>query len=118
MNTESRYAKEIMATKDDDMVKLPIVILVDGQTASASELLTAALMDNGYAKVLGERTYGKGMIQSFMQFDDGTACTISVMEYTTPKGNKIDHVGIMPDLEVMTYGFGSEDLRAIIKSLL
>ena len=75
----------------------PIVLLVNGGTASASEILTAALHDNGKATVVGTTTYGKGIAQRMAYIDDEKAVKLSVYYFLTPKKNTIHEVGITPD---------------------
>ena len=77
-----------------------IVILTDGYTASASEILTGALRDNGMAVTLGTRTYGKGLVQNFYYMSDGSGIKFTTNEYYTPSGAAINEVGIEPDIEV------------------
>ncbi len=79
---------------------IPIVILVNGNSASASELLTGALKDTGIAKVVGTNTYGKGVVQSTYPFKDGSALKITTAKYYTPNGVCIDGIGIAPDVVV------------------
>ena len=82
------------------IIKVPIVVLVNKNTASASEILTAALKENGKATVVGEKTYGKGVIQELITLSDGSGIKITTEEYYTPNRNKINEVGITPDKEV------------------
>jgi carboxyl-terminal processing protease len=76
----------------------PVVVLVDGGSASASEIVAGALHDNGRALLLGSRTYGKGRIQSVFPLSDGDALFVTVATYRTPSGADIDRVGIAPDV--------------------
>jgi carboxyl-terminal processing protease len=80
--------------------KTPLVVLVDGGTASAAEIVTAALQDRGRAVVVGSRTYGKGSVQEPARLKDGSAIEITVGKYVTPSGRVIDGVGIEPDITV------------------
>lgn len=75
----------------------PLVVLVNKQSASASEILAAALRDNHRATVLGEPTFGKGKIQSVFELSDGSALFVTVAKYLTPLGAEIDKVGVAPD---------------------
>ena len=77
-----------------------MVILVNENTASASEILTAALKDNNRAKVIGTKTYGKGVIQSVITLSDGSGLKITTAEYFTPNGTEINKKGITPDIEI------------------
>lgn len=79
---------------------LPMAVLVNGSSASAAELLTGALKDNGRAYIIGEKTYGKGVIQGLYNITDSTAVKFTVAEYYTPNNVKVNGVGITPDYEV------------------
>jgi carboxyl-terminal processing protease len=79
---------------------IPVVVLVDYGTASSSEILTAALRDNGRAVVVGERTYGTGTILNTLRLSDGSALRLGVREWLTPNGQTVFGVGIKPDVEV------------------
>jgi carboxyl-terminal processing protease len=87
------------ATRGGD-TKTPLVVLVDGGTASAAEIVTAALQDRGRAVVVGSRTYGKGSVQEPARLEDGSAIEITIGRYITPAGRMIDGVGIEPDISV------------------
>jgi hypothetical protein len=76
---------------------MPLVVLVNKQSASASEILAGALRDNHRAEVLGEPTFGKGKIQSVFELADGSALFVTVAKYQTPGGSEIDQVGVKPD---------------------
>ncbi|MEW2509318.1 S41 family peptidase [Streptomyces sp. NPDC046870] len=77
----------------------PLVVLVDGGTMSAAELLTGALQDRGRAVVIGSRTFGKGSIQMPTELPDGSVAELTVGHYRTPSGRTVDGRGITPDLE-------------------
>lgn len=85
---------------DKDKTDMPYVLLVDGATASTSEILTAAVKDNNGGKIVGTKTFGKGIIQNTSQFKDGSALKLTVMQYLSPDGNKIHKKGIEPDYVV------------------
>ena len=74
-----------------------VVILVNKYSASASEILAVSLQENGAAKLVGEKTYGKGVIQTTLPFKSGGALYLTTLEYVSPKGKKIHGVGITPD---------------------
>ncbi|MBP3832092.1 MAG: S41 family peptidase [Clostridia bacterium] len=91
---------EKSVTKNKKTYDLPLVILVNENTASASEILTGALKDNNRIKVIGTKTYGKGVIQSVFNLSDGSGLKITTAEYFTPNGIEINKKGITPDIEV------------------
>ncbi|KAI7744797.1 hypothetical protein M8C21_006994 [Ambrosia artemisiifolia] len=80
----------------------PLVVLVNEGSASASEILAGALHDNGRAKLIGNRTFGKGKIQSVTELHDGSALFITVAKYLSPALHAIDQVGITPDVQCTT----------------
>ncbi len=85
---------------DENFLKVPCVLLVDGNTASASEILTGCLRDYGLATIIGTKTFGKGITQIIAPLDDGSGVKITNSKYYTPNGENIHQVGIEPDIEV------------------
>lgn len=81
-------------------MKEPLVVLVDGNSASASEILAGAVKDYGIGTLVGTTTFGKGIVQRIMRLSDGSAIKLTVSNYYTPNGNNIHKVGIEPDVEV------------------
>ncbi|OLP19161.1 carboxyl-terminal protease [Leptolyngbya sp. 'hensonii'] len=79
------------------LTQAPLVVLVNQGTASASEILAGALQDSGRAKLVGEKTFGKGLIQSLFELSDGSGLAVTVAKYETPNHRDINQMGIMPD---------------------
>ena len=99
MTDVSKSGSEKVYNSEESSEDLELVVLVNRNTASASEILTAALSENGAAVVIGEQTYGKGVTQVSRSFSDGSAVKLTVTEYLTPKGNHVQGNGIKPDIE-------------------
>ena len=95
---DNKNKEEVSTSRKEPIINVPIVILVNDYTASASEILTAAVKENTNAKVVGIKTYGKGVIQGVYLLDDQkTGLKITMQEYFTPKHNKLHKIGITPD---------------------
>ena len=92
--------EETKSERDPIVNDIPVVILVNEATASASEILAGALKDNYGATIIGKQTYGKGVIQTLYTLTDGSGIKITTEEYYTPNHNQINEVGITPDIEV------------------
>lgn len=92
--------EKIEKSKNDPIINMPIVILTNNNTASSSEILAGALKDHEKAKIVGIKTYGKGVIQQLMTLPDGSGLKITAEEYLTPNRTKINKIGIEPDEEV------------------
>ena len=93
--------KEKTETSDDEhKITIPMAVLINENSASASELFTGAIKDYGIATLIGETTYGKGIIQSIYRLPDGSGMKFTTEEYLTPKGNHINGIGVSPDIEV------------------
>jgi len=107
VTTRGRAVKEqtLRATGDPIVPKAPMAVLVDGGTASASEIVTGALQDRGRAKVVGSETFGKGVFQEVLELSNGGALDITAGQYFTPKGRNLGGKGvakgkgIMPDVQ-------------------
>ena len=99
--TEDKYGKrEEYTCKGDNEIKVPLVVMTNGYSASASEILAGAVKDYGIGKLVGTTTYGKGIVQKVIKLSDGSAIKLTVSSYFTPKGNNIHEIGIEPDVEV------------------
>lgn len=94
---DKRYYK----AKDGQILRtVPLVILVDGGSASASEIVAGALQDHKRAIIIGSRTFGKGSVQNIIDFADGTAVKLTTARYYTPSGRSIQATGILPDVVI------------------
>ena len=94
------YKYDIKAQATDFEIRKPVVILVDGGSASASEIFSGAMKDYNRAKLIGTRTYGKGMVQKIIPLENETGLNLTVAKYLTPSGTDINQKGIEPDYEV------------------
>ncbi len=92
--------EEVEKSSNDPIIDIPVILLVNNETASASEILAGALQDYKKATIVGEKTYGKGVIQELYTLNDGSGLKITIKEYYTPNKNEINKVGITPDYEV------------------
>lgn len=107
--TEDKYGKREDYTSDSNCLDCPIAVLVNENSASASEIFAGAIKDYNYGTLIGTKTFGKGIVQTVFPLEDGDAVKITTAKYYTPKGNYIHGVGIEPDIE-LTYKYsGPED---------
>ncbi|NLJ89811.1 MAG: S41 family peptidase [Clostridiales bacterium] len=99
--TEDKYGnREEIKSNASDYFDKPLVVLTNGNSASASEIFAGAIQDYGIGKVVGTNTFGKGIVQSIFPLPDDTAVKVTVSKYFTPNGRDIHEVGIAPDVEV------------------
>ncbi len=97
--TEDRNGERTEYSCDGkNRLQIPMVVLVNGNSASASEILAGAIKDYGIGTLMGTTTYGKGIVQRVLPLTDGTALKLTVSAYYTPKGNNIHEIGIEPDI--------------------
>ena len=106
---EDKYGNRDEYTSDAACLDMPIVVLTDEHSASASEIFAGAMKDYAYATLVGKTTYGKGIVQNLIPLSDGDAIKITVAKYFTPKGNDIHEIGVAPDVEVEYEYSGPED---------
>lgn len=107
--TEDKYGKRENYTSDSNCLKLPIAVLVNENSASASEIFAGAIKDYNYGTLIGVKTFGKGIVQTVYPLEDGDAIKITTAKYYTPNGNYIHKVGITPDIEVEYNYSGPKD---------
>lgn len=99
--TEDKYGERNEYSCDGKKrIDVPMIVLVNGGSASASEILAGAIKDYGIGTLLGTTTYGKGIVQRLIALDDGSAIKLTVSHYYTPLGNDIHKIGIVPDIEL------------------
>ncbi|MFA6407289.1 MAG: S41 family peptidase [Candidatus Paceibacterota bacterium] len=98
--TRSGEEKSLFASGNAAFGDIPVVVLVNSGSASASEILAGALHDIRGAKLVGEKTFGKGSVQEIQNLQGGASMKITIAHWFTPKGTKIDKVGLSPDVEV------------------
>lgn len=96
---ERSGARETLSSNSSGL-GLPLVVLVDGGSASAAEILAGAIKDRGVGTLVGTRTFGKASVQSLFNLDGGTGVKVTTARYLTPNGNFIDKIGIVPDVPV------------------
>ena len=97
--TVDKTGKEEAIFSDSSYLDLPIVVLVNGNSASASEIVAAAIKDYG-GKIIGETTYGKGLVQEFKSLRDGTYVKVTISEYFSPTGTRINKIGVEPHIVI------------------
>lgn len=100
VKTVDKNKKEDIQKSDSSEQNLPMVVLVNGSSASASEILTGALKDYKKATIVGEKTFGKGIVQTIIPMDKGEGLKLTISEYFSPNGNKIHKQGVKPDVEI------------------
>ncbi len=105
----AHYVHEVFHATRGEVTTLPLVVLVDRYTASSAEIVAAALGEHSRAVIVGERTFGKGVVQAVDPLGNGAALILTVARYYTPDGHEIDHVGIAPAVPAVDDPATSED---------
>lgn len=100
VSTVDKKGKEIVENSDKEMDKTPMTVLINENSASASEILAGAFKDRGRAKIIGKTSFGKGIVQKLFPLEDGSGVKITISEYFTPNKTKIHKIGVKPDIEV------------------
>ncbi len=108
-HTEDKNGKTEYYNSDESCTKLKYAVLINENTASASEIVAAAIKDNQGGPLIGTTTFGKGIIQGSMEFKDETALKLTIMQYLSPEGNQINGVGVKPDYKVKMSQDGKKD---------
>lgn len=99
--TEDKYGnRSEERSEGKNPLEMPLAVLVNENSASASEIFAGAVQDYGTGTIVGTTTYGKGVVQELLPLNDGSAIKLTISNYFTPKGNSIQEVGIRPDVEV------------------
>lgn len=106
---EDKYGNRQEYNSDAECLDVPMVVLIDENSASASEIFAGALKDYKYATLVGKNTFGKGIVQNIIPLSDGDAVKLTTAKYFTPNGNYIHEVGIAPDVEVDYEYTGDKD---------
>lgn len=117
VSMENQAGEESVLNSDAEKTELPYVILVNENSASASEILAGAVKDNTDNPLVGVTTFGKGIVQTSGQLDDGSALELTTMQYFSPNGNKIHKKGVKPDYVVKNTGTEDKQLNKAIELL-
>ncbi|MDR3541650.1 MAG: S41 family peptidase [Desulfosporosinus sp.] len=100
IHDRSNFVTQLVAPNQNFQVHGPVVVLTNKNSASAAEVLSAALQDHGAAMLLGSKTFGKGSVQKIVNLSDGGALKMTIAHFYSPQGKTINHVGVTPDLKV------------------
>lgn len=105
--TEDKYGSRSEYKSDAECTNLPMAVLINGNSASASEIFAGAIKDYEYGTLIGTTSFGKGIVQTIIPMEDGSAVKVTMAKYFTPKGNYIHGAGIEPDIE-LEYSYQEE----------
>lgn len=105
---EDKHGNKSYEYSDENCINMPLVILVNGNSASASEVLSGAVKDFGVGKLVGENTFGKGVVQNIFKLSDGSGIKVTIAKYYTPNGICIHGEGIQPDYEVKSNNYNDD----------
>lgn len=98
--TKDKYGKEEKQTSDEKCISIPMVVIQNGNSASASEIFAGAIQDFNAGQIVGEQSFGKGIVQTILPLTDGSAVKLTIQDYYTPSGKNIHGKGITPNVEV------------------
>ena len=116
--TEDKDGNKKEDNSDGEGIDIPLVVLINEESASASEILAGAIKDRKCGTLVGKKTYGKGVVQGWYMIGDGTSIKITIAKYFTPSGVCIQDIGIEPDVEVEnTSAYKDLQLERAIKLL-
>jgi carboxyl-terminal processing protease len=102
VSVESRASNITTLDADDTAIPpVPLAVLVNGYTASASEITSGAIQDSSVGTIIGTKTFGKGVVQTIYPLPDGSAIKVTTARYLTPRNRDINHLGITPDIVVV-----------------
>ena len=105
--------ERVFSARNSKPMTIPVIVMINRATASAAEILAAALQDRNRGVVIGEKSYGKGSVQEFVTLDDGSKLELTVALYVTPSGRTIEGEGVTPDLSVKPEELGSKALQIL-----
>ena len=100
MGRKERENRKFFANKGDRIKGKPLVVLINGGSASASEIVAGALQDHKRALLLGDATFGKGSVQSIIPLKNNGAIRLTISKYYLPSGKSISEIGVSPDIKV------------------
>lgn len=103
------HSESLSADHEGEFYKIPLVVLVNGGSASASEIFAGAIQDARRGKIVGEKTFGKGTVQDVVDFAGGSGLHITIAKWLTPKGRSISEVGITPDVIIESFDQSQEE---------
>jgi len=116
--TEDKNANQEREYSSNGDITMPVVVLINENSASASEILAGAIKDNKRGTLVGEKTYGKGLVQGLYSLKDGSSIKVTIAKYFTPSGICIEGIGIKPDIEIeQKYGAEDRQLNKAIEIL-
>ena len=111
VSTKDKYGKEEKQTSDAKALNMPMVVIQNENSASASEIFAGAIQDFKAGTIIGTRSFGKGIVQQMWPLNDGSAIKLTVEKYYTPSGKNIHGKGITPNVEVKASTKGNKDVQ-------
>ena len=111
--TKDKYDKEEKQTSDADCLDIPMVVLQNENSASASEIFAGAIQDFKAGTIVGTQSFGKGIVQTILSLNDGSAVKLTIEKYYTPSGKNIHGTGITPDVKVEADAQAKDDVQLL-----